>query len=149
MFGCTDTKALVLLPICTGRAREGPRSRCTNQWESLSLQGKAVPLCLPNPASPGMNKSRPLERKQSCPSATQSQEMGTEGPSSQSTIAEQWVSCHHPPLTFFFQSFLPDPILKLRKVIGFGGCSTKWVSTWGGCVSLSVTLCCSLRGVKG
>ncbi|POI33813.1 hypothetical protein CIB84_002434, partial [Bambusicola thoracicus] len=24
------------------------------------------------------------------------------------------------------ESFLPDPILKLRKVIGFGGCSTKW-----------------------
>ncbi|XP_052535941.1 WD repeat-containing protein 90 isoform X1 [Tympanuchus pallidicinctus] len=24
------------------------------------------------------------------------------------------------------RSFLPDPILKLRKVIGFGGCSTKW-----------------------
>lgn len=53
-----------------------------------------------------MNKSRPLERKQSCPSATQSQEMGTEGPSSQSTIAEQWVSCHHPPLTFFFPELL-------------------------------------------
>uniref|UniRef100_A0A669PRM7 WD repeat-containing protein 90 n=1 Tax=Phasianus colchicus TaxID=9054 RepID=A0A669PRM7_PHACC len=97
-----------------------------SQWESLSLQGKVVSLCLPNPTSPGMNKSRPLERKQSCPSATQSQEMGTEGLSSQSTVAQQWVSCHHPPLTFFFQSFLPDPILKLRKVIGFGGCSTKW-----------------------
>lgn len=27
----------------------------------------------------------------------------------------------------FFQSFLPDPILKLKGVIGFGGHSTKWV----------------------
>uniref|UniRef100_A0A8C8BFF5 WD repeat-containing protein 90 n=1 Tax=Otus sunia TaxID=257818 RepID=A0A8C8BFF5_9STRI len=26
---------------------------------------------------------------------------------------------------FFFQSLLPDPILKLRMIIGFGGCSTK------------------------
>uniref|UniRef100_A0A8C3KEF7 WD repeat-containing protein 90 n=1 Tax=Calidris pygmaea TaxID=425635 RepID=A0A8C3KEF7_9CHAR len=26
----------------------------------------------------------------------------------------------------FFQTFLPDPILKLRMIIGFGGCSTKW-----------------------
>ncbi|KFZ61612.1 WD repeat-containing protein 90, partial [Podiceps cristatus] len=27
----------------------------------------------------------------------------------------------------FFQRLLPDPILKLRTIIGFGGCSTKWV----------------------
>uniref|UniRef100_A0A8C0G718 WD repeat-containing protein 90 n=1 Tax=Chelonoidis abingdonii TaxID=106734 RepID=A0A8C0G718_CHEAB len=27
---------------------------------------------------------------------------------------------------FFFQRLLPDPILKLRTIIGFGGCSTKW-----------------------
>ena len=26
-----------------------------------------------------------------------------------------------------FQSFLPDPILRLKGVIGFGGHSTKWV----------------------
>lgn len=26
-----------------------------------------------------------------------------------------------------FQSLLPDPVLRLKKVIGFGGHSTKWV----------------------
>lgn len=30
---------------------------------------------------------------------------------------------------FFFQRLLPDPILKLRMIIGFGGCSTKRVSS--------------------
>uniref|UniRef100_A0A669Q4A9 WD repeat domain 90 n=1 Tax=Phasianus colchicus TaxID=9054 RepID=A0A669Q4A9_PHACC len=134
--GVTLSEARRANPACQG-ATPMPRDMAFpvpkgGKWHdhydyiSLSLQGKVVSLCLPNPTSPGMNKSRPLERKQSCPSATQSQEMGTEGLSSQSTVAQQWVSCHHPPLTFFFQSFLPDPILKLRKVIGFGGCSTKW-----------------------
>uniref|UniRef100_A0A8C3NHU3 WD repeat-containing protein 90 n=1 Tax=Geospiza parvula TaxID=87175 RepID=A0A8C3NHU3_GEOPR len=27
---------------------------------------------------------------------------------------------------FLFQGLVPDPILKLRTIIGFGGCSTKW-----------------------
>ncbi|NXM21015.1 WDR90 protein, partial [Ploceus nigricollis] len=27
---------------------------------------------------------------------------------------------------FLFQELVPDPILKLRTIIGFGGCSTKW-----------------------
>lgn len=32
----------------------------------------------------------------------------------------------------FFQMLLPDPILKLRTIIGFGGYSTKWVSNSDG-----------------
>ncbi|KAF2982022.1 hypothetical protein EK904_014090, partial [Melospiza melodia maxima] len=31
----------------------------------------------------------------------------------------------------FAQGLVPDPILKLRTIIGFGGCSTKWVSGLG------------------
>lgn len=41
-------------------------------------------------------------------------------------------------LFYFFQRLLPDPILKLRTIIGFGGCSTKWVSSLDGLGSMCV-----------
>uniref|UniRef100_A0A8C4VBJ2 WD repeat-containing protein 90 n=1 Tax=Falco tinnunculus TaxID=100819 RepID=A0A8C4VBJ2_FALTI len=39
-----------------------------------------------------------------------------------------WAEDLHPALSVvcLFQRLLPDPILKLRMIIGFGGCSTKW-----------------------
>lgn len=99
-------------------------------WESCLTLGNPSSSFPPDLTSAGLNTLKPFPLPAENPKLPlcfrEKLAMGTEGPRGWRTSV-QLLSVT--VLSVFFQRLLPDPILKLRMIIGFGGYSTRWVGS--------------------
>uniref|UniRef100_A0A8D2MVC6 WD repeat domain 90 n=1 Tax=Zonotrichia albicollis TaxID=44394 RepID=A0A8D2MVC6_ZONAL len=122
-YGCSHPSAAPRAPRAPGRGRMG-RHHWGWMAELLNSETPAPPAASSDSATLNAFKLFPLTgATQSCLCVSESQALGQGCPWREDPSLALGMMVLS---GFLFQGLVPDPILKLRTIIGFGGCSTKW-----------------------